>query len=200
MNKMYKGNYYKDMYVSSGFAEDRGAYLHSGIDGVSKKGTEIKILFDGILEPMSLFLSYGIYRVCKTNPKYVGGVNEVFFHSYCHLYEAYPYRYNLFLPAGTVIGTMGNSGKCYTRDINGWRLLTIEEKNDAHYQAGTHLHFSCFQFAKSGQVTKLLKDLKYKKLIKNYNPGNTHFWQWGKLFIAPRIMMSYFKILQGEKL
>lgn len=196
-------NYYKQMKISSGFAEDRGSYLHSGLDYVGDKKTAVVAMYDSIFIVEKFNEKYfGKELVLATNAKFFGGANDVFYHSYCHLGWSPKITNGDFFKNGQTIAFMGNSGGCYTKHSrDGWlqnqyRKITKEEQEDENCNYGVHLHFYVYQDCKYGKETKLLKDLMKRNLVSKNTVCSTHFWQWGKLIIAPRIIDAYYKLMR----
>lgn len=204
---MFIEDWYKNYRPLSGFAEDRGNYKHAGIDPSDEKGTTIKCLLDSVLDYVEVENKYhGNKVVLRSNCKYINGPDELLYHSYCHLFEIAELPKKDLIKAGSKLGTMGNSGKCYT----GWqidgtynpekmRVLTQAEIDDENCSYGSHLHVQFHQKAKPGKVTQFLKELFKLKLASKQTVGDTHFWQWGELFIAPRVVYAYFKLKKGNK-
>lgn len=198
---MFKEDFYKERRVSSGFGEDRGRYKHSGIDYPGTKKEDIFNQINGkvfkILHEKDYF---GTQCIVYSNPKFAGGVNDKLYHSYCHLYKV-SVKEDQFVEAGSILGKMGNSGGSYTSfDKKGkytaiCRKVTKEEQEDKNCNFGVHLHLWFYQDCKPGKTTPLFNKLKGLNIISKQSLGDTHFYQWSKLIIAPRVIYKYFKIL-----
>jgi hypothetical protein len=163
---------------------------------------DIKSLISGVVQKKIYDKKYfGTQCLLCSNPKFAGGVDEKLYHSYCHLHEI-TVNEGGFIEAGKVIGKMGNSGGCYTGyDSKGnytgiYRPVTKSEQDDKHCNYGVHLHLWFYQDCAPGKQTKLLKQIKSMKIISSFSLGDTHFYQWSKLIIAPRVIFSYFKKIQ----
>lgn len=200
---MYLVNLYAGKTIISDFAEDRGKYIHSGVDYVGTKQDDVFVVIDGVIEEIGYEEDYfGRQCIIKSNPKYAGGVDDILFHSYCHLHNVIPGE-GEFVKWGAVLGKMGNSGGCYTGyDAQGkytgkYRKVTKEEQNKAGCNYGVHLHLYFYQWCKKGDSTPLLDELQKLGLLDN-SPGKTYFYQWGQLMIAPDVIDRYFKLLTKQ--
>jgi hypothetical protein len=199
--RMFKEDYYKELVVTSGFGVDRGSYKHEGVDYHGTKKDDVKNQIAGVVCEITLDDKYyGNHCIIKSNPKYLKGVDELFYHSYCHLFKI-DAELNKFVNFGEIVGRMGNSGNCYTKFnekgklSDSYRHVTTEEQKDEICNYGVHLHLWFYQKCKAGEKTKLLTDLKKKSIITDKAIGDTHFYQWGKIIYAPRVIYSYFQKL-----
>ena len=196
---MFKKDHYKNKRISSGFGIDRGSYKHSGIDYPGTKKEDVYNQIDGIVENIIYDEKYfGTQCIMYSNPKFAGDVNDKLYHSYCHLSEV-DVKEGQFLESGKIIGKMGNSGDSFTvYDSKGkltdfYRPITDKEKENKKCNFGVHLHLWFFQICKKGKTTPLFRKLKSLKIISKDTIGDTHFYQWGKLIFAPRVIYKYFK-------
>jgi hypothetical protein len=86
--RMFKEDYYKELVVTSGFGVDRGSYKHEGVDYHGTKKDDVKNQIAGVVCEITLDDKYyGNHCIIKSNPKYLKGVDELFYHSYCHLFN-----------------------------------------------------------------------------------------------------------------
>ena len=202
---MFIKDNYKEKVVSSGFGQDRGSYKHAGVDYPGTKKDVIVNQIAGVVEKIVYNDKYfGTHCVVYSNPKFAKGIEEVFYHEYCHLSEvSSDLAPGKFIDAGAYIGKMGNTGDCYTSyDANGkithsYRLITVQEQNDPECFFGVHLHLGFYQFCQAGKKTKLINEMKNKKIISDNTMGDTHFYQWQRVYFAPRVIYSYFKIIEN---
>lgn len=204
---MFKENYYKTMpqfKISHPFLEERDYGLHAGIDYVSSlyKKQYIYNLFDGQFVAYDKGRDAGNYIIIRHNPKFINGCDTIFYSRYKHLYLIdsliKSYKKYDFIPAGIILGNMGNTGYCLTKipfTKNTWRKLTDKEINNPKEKKGVHLDLSFYQ--KRGDSYILKKELKSKLKAKE---GVDCFFQWNKLFINPDIIIKYFMMLQGRKI
>lgn len=202
---IFSMNFYKNKIISSGFGVDRGLYKHSGIDIVGTKNDYVTNVIDGVVSEIIYDQNYfGTQCIVYSNLQFAGGIDEIIFHSYCHLDDALA-RSSDFVRVGTYLGKMGNTGGCYTKYdsagnlSNSYRLVTREEQEDKNCNFGVHLHLWFYQKCAPGKSTKLLKELTKLKIISQYTLGDTHFYQWNKLIFAPRVISSYFKYLNKKE-
>lgn len=186
MDRMFDKNYYKDYPITADFAENRNIIYakyrkgnenlyHEGIDQSSDKMTKTTIFdnFSGVIDEIGFNEDYGYFVKIKHNAKFVNGADDIFYSKYCHLsYINEKLKKDNFIVYGTVIGKMGNTG----------------------HSMGVHLHWQTWQ--ESNSETDLLKDLKLKLNLTDFTQN--YFYQWDKLFINPRVIMSYFTKLQIE--
>ncbi len=76
--------------------------------------------------------------------------------------------------------------------------MTDEEKYNSECQKGVHLHLSFHQNVGAYKKTKLLNELIRLKLVPKTFDSKYYFWQWNKLFIAPRVIYQYFEYLKSQ--
>lgn len=216
---MFKENYYetiKNFIKKSDFGEPRDygySTSHAGDDYVSRrfKKQNIYILIDGVVVNFGQSEYAGNFVKLKHNFKFIDGVDDFFFSEYKHLDFILPIvQKNAFLSAGSEIGNMGNTGYSKTFDISlypkthnrddCWRLLTDDEKNDplCNRAVHTHIEFSQDELQNSSlRDTRLIDELYKLNLIKNYSPDE-YFFRKGIIYINPKIIMNYAKLLLEE--
>lgn len=196
MKKMFEKNYLSEnaKVKGNGFGVPRFNWpapygkdkRHEGIDYSGMNFTKLNIynLIDGVISHIDVIKDdpvnhpYGMYVQIAHDPKFIGGPDETIYSKYCHLESIDDNIYNgKFVKNGDFIGIMGHSGHC------------IPANKD-----GTHLHFMFFQPGE--KQTKILNDI-LDKLGIEFTP-EVAFFQWGKLFINPEIIIKYFEKLQGS--
>lgn len=187
---MFNINYYKNYRVTSPFADDRSQMYsiyglkdgkHEGIDFVGDHN--LFNLFDGVISSICTIgddpkhFPYGKFVKIYSNPKFAGGVDDIFYSQYCHLDSVdNSLVKGYFIKEGSKIGVMGNTGHSF----------------------GTHLHFMTYQDQiPVGFKTKLLNDILVKLNLQLKN--DIAFWQFGKLFYNPNTIMDYLTKLQSGK-
>ena len=182
-------NFYKS------FHSARGNLFHSGIDYTSDiyKMRNAYNLIDGVFYSSGYRGEIGNYIQIKHNLKYANKkIDETFISVYCHLSKIIaPY---VFMPAGTNIGNIGNTGKSLTFDNEEWRPLTEKEINDPLEKRGVHLHYAIYQVG--GEQNKRLKMTKMLNEILEFNKEivftiHPVLLQWGKIYYHPDLVYKY---------
>lgn len=188
---MFKKDYYRKYPVSSKFGVDRLNWIHSGVDYVAPKGTKLVSMFDGVVYMQIKDKSgFGNQIIVKTNPKFDKGIDDTFYHSYCHCNDLLMVEKS-FVKAGKQIATMGNSGDCYTLDNGQYRAVSESEKLDKDCNRGVHLHFWIYQYCAKDKTTPLLIELQKQQLITKED----YFYQWNKVIYNPQCIYNYFRSL-----
>ena len=178
------------------FAVDRGAMYnlksarHEGTDYYGKKDSDIKAELSGVVSSSGFHKSYGNMIIVKTDlVKYFSHafdksvISGKIYQMYCHLFEIKK-GFGKFVKYGEVIGSMGNSGNCLTRDNGMWRQITEKEQNNPKFIKGTHLHFG---FSTSDeQMVKYIYD-KAKDKIKTI----PYIFQWSRYYLNPDLVFEF---------
>ena len=90
-----------------------------------------------------------------------------------------------YVEAGTLLGTVGNSGNCWYKENNKWLRVTEEQILDSDFSRGSHLHFQVFfEEYRNAFIEDIENCLSMEKkyfIIK----------QWGLYFIDPEIFFKY---------
>jgi hypothetical protein len=142
--------------------------------------------------------------VIKHNLKFINGPDDELFSCYKHLdainyiiKQRYLYKpqYNIIEP-GEVIGRMGNTGYCLTKENRKWRELTKKEKKDKKCTLGVHTHIEFYQNTLDDRITPLIQELLNNNRIKK--EPQYYFFRHNRLYINPDIIISYVKLLQGR--
>jgi len=204
---MFQENFYiinSNFSQSSGFAEKRNYGNHEGVDYTSKefKKQNIYNLFTGQVSNFGQAQMPGNYVILRHNFKFIRGEDDYFYTAYKHLSKIdilvnFRHEANLknnIINPGEIIGKMGNTGYSLTRDKNKWRELTDIEKSDPLETRGVHLHLETFQFTSNNRMTPLLQKFINSGWVKE-NDRNCYFYDFGKLFINPDLLMSYARLL-----
>jgi murein DD-endopeptidase MepM/ murein hydrolase activator NlpD len=140
---MFTKNYYKNSIISSKFKAPRFKadgktidFYHSGIDIVDTKLAPIYSILDGTLfHAEKDHKMYGNFVIIKHNLSYLNPPTPIIIYSlYAHLHTINVSKTETFIKSGTVIGSMGNTGNCWTLDKGSWRPITLQEKNDPNCQ------------------------------------------------------------------
>jgi murein DD-endopeptidase MepM/ murein hydrolase activator NlpD len=203
MKLLFKKNWYDSYVKTSDFREPRDGYIHSGNDYKGIKSNPGKVFLSGIVHKIKYSLDYyGTQVQIYTNPKYVGGVDDLLYHNYCHLdYVFTNIQIGNFVESGDQIGKLGNTGRCLTEyQLNGeripgkYRRITPEEQANPNLNWSVHLHSSFWQIASSGEKTALLLHMEELGIITT----DDYFYQWGKVFIRPEVIFRYFEIMQSK--
>lgn len=177
---MYNKNYYSHYPITSNFAVDRSDMYkkyckngkHEGVDYGSKGKTLLDIinLIDGVVVLRNNSGPYGKTVRIMHNTKYINKKDFRFFSAYCHLKEIDDNITKGFCSAGTYLGAMGKTGNSF----------------------GIHLHLMIYQDRiEPGKITRLLKDIL--KVLDLELSDSIAFWQFGKLFFNPDIVIKYFE-------
>jgi hypothetical protein len=177
------------VYKGSGVNGEDG--VHEGTDRVSSKGTPIKAEIDGTVDGVfNNKANFGLFVKLKTDLGFIDKslLGEILYSIYGHLHTTFISRAGSFIDAGTIIGQMGNSGKCLTpvdpdNPEGEWRDLTPEEVSDVECQKGVHLHTSFFTWSEPiihriREVLKLTDDTWFA-------------YQWRKYWISPEIFFQF---------
>jgi murein DD-endopeptidase MepM/ murein hydrolase activator NlpD len=182
---MFDKNYYDKYPITSNFAVDRSDMYkkycdngkHEGIDYGSKRKTLLNIvnLINGVVVSRNNNGPYGKTVRLMHNTKYVNGKEYRFYSAYCHLKEIDDDITKGFCASGTLLGIMGKTGNSF----------------------GIHLHLMFYQErVKPGHQTRFLKDIL--KVLDLKLTDEVAFWQFGKLFFNPTVIMQYFESEQSK--
>lgn len=135
----YQNSQYK---ISSEFATKRTSqegfdYMHTGIDRIGTKGTNIYSPFSGRVKAIKKCVDrgYGFSIEIET----LWQQNSILYKA-CHLQQIKNLDIDVKIFAGENIGTMGNTGNCLTYEDGKWRRITETEVSDESCQKGVHLH------------------------------------------------------------
>jgi murein DD-endopeptidase MepM/ murein hydrolase activator NlpD len=171
----------------------RNGYVHEGDDYVGNKRTPIKVELSGVVSFNNYHVDYGNMVQIKTDLiKYfpegfknlkINIESGLIYSMYCHLYESFM-KLNQFVKFGEVVGSMGNSGNCWTRIGGEWRPITKKEQEDETFKGGVHLHFGFFTYDKN--LANYIIEC-----TKNNFEGIALAFQWGKYFINPRLVFDF---------
>ncbi|MBN2545679.1 MAG: M23 family metallopeptidase [Spirochaetes bacterium] len=173
-NLIFKGQQ-NNYPTTSDFGEERSFWpyygkKHEGIDMRGNKKTQVFCEINGVIkERYDQKNSYGKKLLIKTNLGYLTKELEgcILYQLYGHLFK-YDTKVKLgkFIEAGSLLGLMGNSGNCYTKDPNTGIYVPVTEKqqNNENFNEGVHLHLSFMTELKN---KKLLEYIKEKLNLKN---------------------------------
>ena len=197
---MFTKNYYKELNISSKFKDPRYKsdgktidYYHSGIDFTANKLYPIKSLIDGVvLHKEENHKMYGNHIILKHNLSFLKpSLDVTLLTMHAHLHNLNVTNNDMFIKAGTVIGSMGNSGNCWTLDKDSWRKLTTEEQADPLDQRGVHLHFDTYVIEKKDNLINAMK-----KVI-DLDEAKDMVTQWGKTYFNPIKVIEFLEKYTG---